>query len=199
MGYCLKVLRGLNFNLRICNLYRAHYATPYNSAVLFLQYALEAILNTGSTWSTQTQSFIFLQYFIMEDKYLRTLNDILSNITVTANTGCHVTNKSPYKGEAYPKIRFTHNHKPFRVNIHTFVYKVTNGIPPYTPNPGLECSHLCHNPLCVNLEHIVLEDKHINRMRQSCNRRRVCYGHLRHKKCISCECILHKNYTHVTT
>jgi len=43
--------------------------------------------------------------------------------------------------------------------------------------PFLKCSHLCHNTLCCNPAHIVLEVQGINNNRQNCKTRRICAGH----------------------
>ena len=40
----------------------------------------------------------------------------------------------------------------------------------------LECSHLCHNKLCINTDHLVLESKSLNISRNICSRRRQCQG-----------------------
>ena len=44
-------------------------------------------------------------------------------------------------------------------------------------NKKLECSHLCHNKCCINVEHLTLESKRINSSRKVCARRRTCQGH----------------------
>ena len=41
----------------------------------------------------------------------------------------------------------------------------------------LECSHLCHNKMCINVKHLVLENKNENLSRKVCLRRKACQGH----------------------
>ena len=44
-------------------------------------------------------------------------------------------------------------------------------------NSDLDCSHLCHNSLCVNPDHISLEPHHINNNRIHCKNEMKCSGH----------------------
>lgn len=37
-----------------------------------------------------------------------------------------------------------------------------------------EVSHLCHNSLCVNSDHLNIEHQKINKNRQKCNGKRIC-------------------------
>ena len=41
----------------------------------------------------------------------------------------------------------------------------------------VECSHLCHNKICINVDHLTLESKRVNSSRKVCARRRTCHGH----------------------
>ena len=41
----------------------------------------------------------------------------------------------------------------------------------------LDCSHLCHNSLCVNSRHIFLEPRYINNHRKNCKTSNRCSGH----------------------
>lgn len=40
-----------------------------------------------------------------------------------------------------------------------------------------DCSHVCHNTLCINPEHISYEEHWINNNRQSCRNKGFCVGH----------------------
>ena len=42
---------------------------------------------------------------------------------------------------------------------------------------NLDASHLCHNSLCVNAEHISLEPHSVNIQRNSCKKTGNCSGH----------------------
>ena len=48
---------------------------------------------------------------------------------------------------------------------------------------GLEVSHLCHQPKCLNIEHLSLEPHDINNERQMCVNRGKCVGHMGFNDC----------------
>ena len=50
--------------------------------------------------------------------------------------------------------------------------------------PGLDVSHLCHEPLCVALEHLSIEPHHLNLERQRCVNREHCIGHKGFRGCM---------------
>ena len=122
----------------------------------------------------------------MDDIFNDLLHNIQSNYTVKHDTGCLITDINPHHGCAYPKVTFTYLHKPFKINVHTFVFKMLNGVPPYAPNrPHYEHSHLCHNHKCFRLSHIRVEPHNINTKRKICNRKNNCQGHGEHEQCLS--------------
>jgi len=49
---------------------------------------------------------------------------------------------------------------------------------------NLDCSHLCHNCLCVNALHISLEPHNINNNRQYCKNCNLCYSHRGYANCL---------------
>lgn len=46
------------------------------------------------------------------------------------------------------------------------------------------CSHLCHNSLCINAEHISLEPSHINNERKCCLTSNMCMHHDGFRDCL---------------
>lgn len=48
----------------------------------------------------------------------------------------------------------------------------------------MDCSHLCHNSLCVNVNHISLEHHFINNNKQYCLNSNLCYGHVGFRNCM---------------
>ena len=130
---------------------------------------------------------------IMEQVFYDKLHHILTNKVTKHDTGCHITHILPYKGSrGYPRIHFTYLRKRFQVKIHTYVFRMTNDIPPYIRDENLECSHLCHNKQCIFIDHLVMEPHKINIKRQECNRKKLCLGHEGYPKCISL-CVKVKN------
>ena len=49
---------------------------------------------------------------------------------------------------------------------------------------NMDCSHLCHNSLCVNPLHISLEPHDINNNRQYCKNSNLCYNHAGYPDCL---------------
>lgn len=47
-----------------------------------------------------------------------------------------------------------------------------------------DCSHLCHNSLCVNVNHLSMEPHFINNNRQHCLNSNLCYGHVGFGNCL---------------
>ena len=44
----------------------------------------------------------------------------------------------------------------------------------YPTNQRRVCSHLCHNPLCVNVDHLQWSDANDNMLREYCRSNKVC-------------------------
>ena len=50
-----------------------------------------------------------------------------------------------------------------------------NEVPRMSPlDAVLDCSHLCHDKLCVNPQHLILEPRHVNMDRKRCAREGFC-------------------------
>lgn len=47
-----------------------------------------------------------------------------------------------------------------------------------------ESSHLCHNSLCINADHISLEPKQINNERKICHNKKRCTQHDHYEDCL---------------
>ena len=47
-----------------------------------------------------------------------------------------------------------------------------------------DASHRCHNKLCINPEHICIEDTKVNNARKVCVARGKCIGHDSHPTCL---------------
>ena len=83
---------------------------------------------------------------------------------------------SKYKDQ--PTYMRTHRLLYLLNNIH--IYR--NGFQPIVNSDGhnVEISHLCHNSLCLNIDHLVLETHFTNCSRVDCAVRRICCGsHIR--------------------
>ena len=96
--------------------------------------------------------------------------------------GCvHWKGRKTRKG--YPRYSCTIKALPSRdVLVHRFVYFITHQHADDKDNMGV--SHICHNKLCVNPYHLVLEPTGINNKRNLCVRKNTCTGHVNGIPCI---------------
>ena len=69
-----------------------------------------------------------------------------------------------------------------RMRAHRLAYIVYSGIL-HLPR-GHDVSHLCHNSLCVNFDHLSLEPHNINVGRCRCKRHHLCLGHGPYRACL---------------
>ena len=61
-----------------------------------------------------------------------------------------------------------------------YTHRIAKIVDMEDPNIG-DCSHLCHQKLCVNPKHISVESKVVNNHRKYCFREQKCIGHLNRK------------------
>ena len=69
-----------------------------------------------------------------------------------------------------------------QTKVHRLAYMIFNGNLLITPD--LDCSHLCHNSLCINPYHISLEPHYVNNNRKVCLDRGICMTHLQYRDCM---------------
>jgi len=76
-------------------------------------------------------------------------------------TGCQEAKFAPSKAKGYTQVRI--NGSKYYVHIVSAMYKWKRA-----PKADEEASHLCHNPACVNPDHLVLENGEVNKSRGCC-------------------------------
>ena len=98
---------------------------------------------------------------------------------------CMIFNKTPRKdGYAYVTLRLpqpdgdikktsTSAHRAALI-LHLFKEGKLDTL---QVDKSLECSHLCHQKMCINIKHLVFETKTDNLSRKECFRRKACQGH----------------------
>ena len=59
--------------------------------------------------------------------------------------------------------------------VHRLAYMAHNDN--FDISAAWDCSHLCHNTLCINAQHISLEKHSTNNNRQGCKAKGMCSGH----------------------
>lgn len=94
---------------------------------------------------------------------------------------CHNwTGQQTRKG--YGQFEFRLRGKKFKVSIHRLIYYLKNNCINLPTN--LHVSHLCHNKLCIKIEHLSLEPARVNNSRQVCKNDGNCTGHYGFANCI---------------
>ena len=108
----------------------------------------------------------------MDEYFARKLREIAQNSLPADNgLGCLVW-QGALKGVYGAKKLSPPGHKSIVRTAHRALYMCyakTLEIPPH-----MDVSHLCHNNLCVKIEHLVLEDHIINMGRLECHNNQMC-------------------------
>ena len=93
-------------------------------------------------------------------------------------TGMTKTNKNAKYGVLNLKV----DHIRWRVfHVHRLAYMAEHN--DSNLDAVSDCSHMCHNSLCINPAHISLENHSVNNNRQACKGTGVCSGH---GECMDC-------------
>lgn len=122
----------------------------------------------------------------MEDIIFRQCKSIEEDLKAFEQVGeCMILKKTPRKdGYAYVTLRLPQpdgSIKKTSTSAHRaalLIHLLKEGkVATLQVDKTLECSHLCHNRMCVNINHLVLEKKTENLSRKVCFRRKACQGH----------------------
>ena len=117
---------------------------------------------------------IMATYFFtthVTDKEKQRLNCLISKKYEHLN-GCYIWKGASPKG--YGVLSFSFRGKKFKLKAHRVVYYLGFNQP---LSPKMHVSHVCHNKLCVNIQHLSYEPQKINNNRQICAHEGICYGH----------------------
>lgn len=98
------------------------------------------------------------------------------------------TKKSSVNAQSYGymKVRLPGSQVRKSLRVHVLAYLVANiGLRDVllSKDRDFDISHICHHSLCVNVEHLVAEDRSLNNSRKVCVRNGECLGHGQHKNC----------------
>ncbi len=102
---------------------------------------------------------------IMEKSVLQELDGV---------PGCRVW-QGGLKNGKYGVIKVKIDESERTITAHRVAYMIFTGNPYLDPH--LDASHLCHNSLCVNANHISLEPNPVNSSRKSCKNEGRCFHH----------------------
>lgn len=115
------------------------------------------------------------------EKYSEKLNE---KSVCGGNTVCQLwtgtRKRSKYGFYGVIRIYILGNYKT--VTVHRISYSINMNVYPLPQD--LDVSHLCHNPLCINIDHLSLEPHYINNNRQCCIRANRCLGHGEYSNCL---------------
>lgn len=110
--------------------------------------------------------------------------------TRTTEKGCQLVQLVPTKAKGYAQVSVK-GVADKKVLAHVLAFWVAHG--PFLAADGLDVSHLCHNPLCVNPEHLVRESKEANQRRKGCPGTIRCPCPCGHKfsacRCVGKKCL----------
>ena len=120
------------------------------------------------------------------EKYKKKLE---SNIHNTGNNACHAwTGPLTCGKHKYGRFRFTNliSKKYQETSAHRAYFMISNRLPQLEPKTEIssqypsqifEVSHLCHNTVCLNMNHLSYEPRSINLSRKTCKLANDCSGH----------------------
>ena len=94
---------------------------------------------------------------------------------------CHVW-YGMTREHGYGVIRPTFRGKKQVFTVHRLQYFLSNNC--HFTDKSYHVSHLCHNKLCLNIEHLSLEPAEVNIERNQCKRLQTCFGHNGFKNCV---------------
>lgn len=82
----------------------------------------------------------------------------------------------------YKCIKFPGENKCSKLTVHRLRYILHIGHKP--SDSMMDVSHICHCSLCVNLDHLSLEPKSVNKSRTKCVNNGICSKHAGFPDCI---------------
>ena len=123
---------------------------------------------------------VFLRHFlsvkvIMASIFQKCHEKLQANTILAQNNICMLWS-GPQMNNKYGAFNYFDGVKWCRKTAHRMAYIVYIACDFLIPNI-LDCSHLCHNVLCINSDHIVLEPRYINNSRKCCVSSNICTGH----------------------
>ena len=124
----------------------------------------------------------------MEDFKKKYFGKIMSKTHQASNGQCMLWTGTKKKGTSYGVICCFWQGKFRTFSVHRLVFVFHNGlhIDDITQS-GMDVSHLCHNTLCVNPQHLSYEPHQTNTVRRACISAGTCTGHFG----LHAACLLH--------
>ena len=117
------------------------------------------------------------------EKKLKAMSDLDCNGQCLKWTGC--VNKQGYGQFRYRDPR-SEGYKTRSAHRVTMMVKLKD----FDLDPSIQASHLCHNSLCINTDHISLESNKVNNLRKLCVLCCRCNGHVDENGKFLADCLL---------
>lgn len=120
---------------------------------------------------------IFVEHY---SEKLSSKSELAQNNTCRLWTGSVKPGKQPPYGIIHIKI----DDKWTTIAVHRLAYALNHNLKLSDMERTLDVSHLCHNSLCTNADHLSYEPHYINNNRITCKGRGHCLGHDNYPLCM---------------
>ena len=135
-----------------------------------------------------SQNVSFDPALLTQEEANMLLDKIKQNSVECQDSACRNWAKNALKN-GYPQMKigvgiaakFGNPNRPF--NPACILYSITNNFKLYKQN-NIRLSHICHNKLCLNIDHLVMEELSTNIQRNCCYGNGDCSGHPNKIDCI---------------
>lgn len=125
-------------------------------------------------------SELFTKFSLTEQEKLKLRRKFCEKVFKCGDDMCHLW-AGTVSEYGYGQLQITIRGKRRKIAAHRLAFFISRG---YSHLPlDMHVSHLCHNKLCVNVNHLSLEPANINLGRTSCVRNRRCLGHHGYPNC----------------
>ena len=105
------------------------------------------------------------------------LKRITDRCSLHSDNSCVITDRA-LNSAGYPMIKVNGRSEL----VHRVVYSLYTGV--ILSTPYYHVSHLCHNKICVNFDHLVYEPSCINMQRKQCVSQGKCVNHGKYETCL---------------
>ena len=120
----------------------------------------------------------------MDEFYDKYKAKIATSSAVSVNGLCIIWNGTKQKDGRYGVISYKCpvTEKWKTMHVHRLSKLVHTGT--LSANSLFDCSHICHNSLCVSPDHLNFEPRGVNNQRQACVNAGKCHGHHTMPECL---------------
>lgn len=130
--------------------------------------------------------------FFANDTSDEMIEKIRSKLKEKSSLGCNDCNlwRGATDRNGYGILRMTINRKRISFSVHRLAFYVFHKDERHL-RPKFHVYHICHQKLCINIEHLSYEEAKVSSQRNRCRINNECSGHRGNKACISVQGIDH--------